>query len=89
MMTLTLPEVVPFVLDYDDLVSMHNDVRGMEDYGLSYYRAFVRDLLDAGYTVIDIAEMKGKVHSILLDLESIIVLDHEISDEKTSQWGRR
>lgn len=88
LMTLTVPEVVTYELSYEDLKEMHDASAYMEDSGVAYYRGFARSLVDEGFSVIDIVENSGVHHSILIDLDSIIVLDHEMSARAERSWGR-
>jgi hypothetical protein len=55
------------------------------------YRSFARGLIAEGFTVIDIME-SGDLpsHSILMDLDSIVVESCESMEKETpSTWGKR
>lgn len=91
LMTLSIPEVVAYPLAYKKLVAMSDHAAEMEKPdAVRFYRTFASALLEEGYTVIDIIGHRGThSHSILLDLESIVVEQHEALEPLTpSTWGR-
>lgn len=90
LMTLSVGDVVPYPMQYRELREMHNSTMGMtEEEAADYYRSFVSGLLAAGYNVIDIHELRGVMHSILLDLDSIVIESCEVIEKaKPSTWGR-
>jgi hypothetical protein len=91
LMTLSVPEVVAYPMEYRELKGLHDETREMNrEEAAEFYRGFSRELMAEGYTVIDIHEMRGVLHSILLDLDSIIVESRELMEkEKLSVWGRK
>lgn len=90
LMTLSInQDVVAYPMDYDELMRLHNGSMGMtDDEAGIYWKEIVSDLMDEGYNVIDIHELGGVVHSILLDLDSIVVEAHERSDAAGMGWGK-
>jgi hypothetical protein len=88
LMTLSVPDYVPYALSYRELKAMHDHVRDMDDDEAGgYYRDFSRRLLDEGYTVIDIIEERTKPsHSILLDVENIVIKECEVLACRPSRW---
>jgi hypothetical protein len=90
LMTLSLDDVEPYPLQLRELKKMHDGTIDMTaEEAANYYRTFARELMDDGYNVIDIHEMKGVLHSIILDLDAIVIESCErIEKEKPSAWGR-
>lgn len=93
LMTLSIPEVVPYDLSYRELESMHEASRKMtKAEAADYYRGFARDRMAEGYTVIDIVSRRWELpsHSIIMDLDSIVIESCEFLErDKPSEWGKR
>jgi hypothetical protein len=91
LMTLSVPEVVSYPMAYRELRGLHDHTQFMDDEDAAkFYRAFARGLMAEGYTVIDIMEKHFlPSHSIILDLDSIVIESCEVLEkDKPSTWGR-
>lgn len=90
LMTLSVGDVVAYPMEYRELKELHDQTREMDDADVAdFYRAVAGELKAEGYNVIDIHEMTGLHHSILLDLDSIAIVSCEVMEkEKPSMWGR-
>ncbi len=91
LMTLSVGDVVAYPMEYSELKYLHDRTREMDrDEAADFYREVAGDLRAEGYNVIDIHEMRGVLHSIILDLENIVIESCEVMEkEKPSTWGRR
>lgn len=90
LMTLSVGEVVAYPMEYRELKGLHDQTHEMnDDEAAEFYREVAGELMAEGYNVIDIHEMRGVCHSIILDLDSIVVESCEVLEkEKLSTWGR-
>ncbi len=90
LMTLSVGEVVAYPMGYQELKGLHDRTHEMNDAeAAGFYREVADELKAEGYNVIDIHEMRGVCHSIILDLDSIVVEFCEVMEkEKPSVWGR-
>jgi hypothetical protein len=93
LMTLSIPEIVPYPLRYRELRDMNDQTRGMDEHeAADFYREFVRELMAEGYTVIDIVTQRNCLpsHSIVMDPASIVIESSEVMDKREpSVWGSR
>jgi hypothetical protein len=90
LMTVSVGDVVAYPMKYRELRGLHDQTLEMsDDEAAEFYREIADNLMAAGYNVIDIHELRGVVHSILLDLDSIVIESQEIQERKEpSTWGR-
>ncbi|NTF23525.1 hypothetical protein G6L37_34710 [Agrobacterium rubi] len=91
LMTLSLDrDVVAYPMDYEELLMLHRRSLRMSDEEASvYWKEIVEGLMADGYNVIDLHELTGVVHSVLMDLDSIVVEAHDFKETpKSSSWGR-
>lgn len=88
LMTLSLDkDVCPYQMKLQELLKLHQKTVGLSvDETRPYWKAIVQELTDEGYNVIDLHEANGVCHSILLDLDSIVVESHEMTG-RMSGWG--
>lgn len=91
LMTLSLDrDVVAYPMGYEELMRLHNrSIMMSDDEAAVYWKNVVADLMEEGYNVIDIHEPRGVMHSILMDLDSIVVESHDFNERpKSYSWGR-
>lgn len=90
LMTLSVGDVVAYPMEYRELKGLHDQTLEMDrDEAADFYREVAGELRAEGYNVIDIHEMRGVLHSIILDLDNIVIESCEILEkDKPSTWGR-
>ncbi len=91
LMTVSIPVKNVFRIPIKRLRQMHDEMRDVpNNEEIDYYKTFSKQLLDEGFTVIDVVEIDGRVaHSILLQHEQIKIEEIEILQrEAKSTWGR-
>lgn len=92
LMTLSLDgDVVAYPMAYEEIRRLHHNSMEMEDGEAAiFWKSVAADLMEDGYNVIDIHEPQGVLHSILMDLDGIVVESHEFNERpKSFSWGRR
>lgn len=88
-MKLEMPNVTPYHMPLRELWKLHQESGKFEDGGKEMYQSFARDLMNAGYNTIYIAESDSEPsQAILIDVENINILEHIPSNNPTpSNWG--